>query len=708
MGGTLNYGRNINNQIGTDYTIDDQTKKSSSTSATSTPTLDGMFVVTASRGIPNKFLKNLTKANAYAMFGEFTEKNGMQALACQRHLDLGLTATILRLDDGGKVANYHPKITFGAETATVYLLGGKLYNVTAGQVGDGTFDEVLESLDMTGTEFLADAVSIEIPVLRGTLEDGFIPDVEDEDDLRVKAAALYAETAGVLGIKNRSIVPFVFHSPGAGKYGNKVALNFNNVFSIRNYVQTRTLVVNDAITGKNTTYSAVSLVPDKLDGDGIVMYVGDKLKDKVVINDYLGDLNVRMLTDDTNRDGLVEAFAEYYTALMAALNTLKTTNADELIAGTGGVVGLGDKLQAAIDTYTALLEDVEGGDIHPWQILGWNGKTIYDNAAGFNYIYLGSDVVKASTFLSGGDDGIVKGMRKFSYEYSVDGGTTTLEDLYIKVFRGEVDERILDYGEVESVLTYDLDYTTAIRKQLQVLISHGKNTRGDMTVIGGMNSTIDDLDTAIEFAKATKRYGSKHFGGTENAEIYDTNLSKTYRVNSAFLMIDALAAWFFGDRKNSVSDYGLNPNIREGSLRPKIFKSDDINALYAYDYNTIKKVDGVYRFRSQMLGDYGSTSKMKELSNGINFNFLMKETHFSIDRHSKGTGETSLNTIKEKIARDLVDFGKYFESTPIVTLSYADDDAEARGEADLNVEVAMGGSIKKYNVKFIITNANAA
>ena len=224
-------------------------------------------------------------------------------------------------------------------------------------------------------------------------------------------------------------------------------------------------------------------------------------------------------------------------------------------------------------------------------------------------------------------------MRKFSYDQSVDGGTTKLEDLYIKVFKGELDERILDYGEVESVLTYDLDYPTNIRKQLQALVSHGKNTRGDMIVIGGINATVADLDTAIEFAKATKRYGSKHFSGTENAEIYDTNLSKTYRVNSAFLMIDALAAWFFGDRKNAVSDYGLNPNIREGSLRPKIFKTDDINALYAYDYNTIKKVDGVYRLRSQMLGDYGSTSKMKELSNGINFNFLMKETHFSIDRH---------------------------------------------------------------------------
>lgn len=50
--GTLNYGRNVNNQIGTEYTIDDQTKRTSSTSSTSTPTLDGLFIITASQRYP--------------------------------------------------------------------------------------------------------------------------------------------------------------------------------------------------------------------------------------------------------------------------------------------------------------------------------------------------------------------------------------------------------------------------------------------------------------------------------------------------------------------------------------------------------------------------------------------------------------------------------------------------------------------------------
>ena len=703
--GTLNYGRNVNNQIGTEYTIDDQTKRTSSTSSTSTPTLDGLFIITASRGIPNRFFKNLSAANAFALFGELTEKHGKQALACQRHLDLGLTATIMRIDDGGSIANYLPKITFGSKLKDVYLLNGKLYNVTSAQVNDGSFDSILETLDMTGAEFLTSATVINIPVMFGTVADGIVEAATDEDDILTKAAALYAETAGTNGIKNRTIVPFVFHAPGAGKYGNKVNLVFNDVFSIRKGIQTRTLVVNDTTTSKSTTYSAVSLVPDRLDENDIVMYVGDKLKDKIVINDYLGDLNVRMLTDDTNKDGLVEAFAEYYTALLAALKTIIDTNAAKLLASTGGDSELGPKVQAAINKYTLLLEDIEDGDIHPWHILGWDGNSIYENAQGYNCIYLTSDVVKASTFLTGGDDGLVKGMRKFSYDHKPAGATKSIGDVYVSVLKGEVDENLLDINEVESIVTYDVDYPTNIRKQLQTLTAHGKNTRGDITVIGGMADSISDLDTAMEFAKSNKLYGSKYWRATENAEIYDSNLSKTYRVNGAFLMIDALAAWFFGDRKNAVTDYGLNPNIRDGSIRPKIFKTDDINTLYALDCNTIKKVDGVYRFRTQMIGDFGSTSKMKELSNGINFGFLMKATHQSIERHSKGTGEASLNAIKEKIARDLVDFGKYFESTPSVTLSYADDDAEARGEADLNVEVAMGGSIKKYNVKFIITNA---
>lgn len=139
----------------------------------------------------------------------------------------------MRIDDGGSIANYLPKITFGSKLKDVYLLDGKLYNVTSAQVNDGSFDSILDTLDMTGAEFLTNATVINIPVMFGTVADGIVDSATDEDDILTKAAALYAETAGTNGIQNRTIVPFVFHAPGAGKYGNKVNLVFNDVFSIR-------------------------------------------------------------------------------------------------------------------------------------------------------------------------------------------------------------------------------------------------------------------------------------------------------------------------------------------------------------------------------------------------------------------------------------------------------------------------------------------
>ena len=105
---------------------------------------------------------------------------------------------------------------------------------------------------------------------------------------------------------------------------------------------------------------------------------------------------------------------------------------------------------------------------------------------------------------------------------------------------------------------------------------------------------------------------------------------------------------------------------------------------------------------------YGSNSKLKELHNAINFCYLIKETHFSLERNNSGTGETGLNSIKEKISKDLAVFSKYFDQAPTVTLNYADDDAAARGEAQLGIVVYMSGTVKKFDITFTVKSSTSS
>lgn len=714
----LNFGFDANRTIGIDYTIDDQTLNVASTSTSTTPILDAFFIIHASQGIPRKAFKNLTEANAKVLFGELTDKHGMQALACKQHLSLGLTATIMRIDEGGTIANSYPIINFTSALKEVYVYGGEAYNVTETQVKDGTFDVVLETLDITSTYFLANAKKVKLPVLNGIVSSSSLVGAEDEDSILTNAAALYAEAAGSNGIKNRTIVPGVFYCPGAGKYGNKIKVSFTDALTIRNTVQTKLMMVYNGITETTTTYSAISLVQDKLDENNIALFVGDKLRDKKVINDYNGDLNLRYAIDDTNREGLIEAFAEYYQALSdyivnaIAVNSAKITAADPNDPGDSALEGVLTALKTTVDSMYELVYD---GTRHPFQILGLDGNSIYGSvsgetygAKGFNMISLDSDLLGTSFALTNGDDGIVKNMRTFSYEKENTAKTKTIADLYVEALEGTIDSNVLDIEEVESVLTYDVDYPAKVRTALLNFIKHGVNTRGDIVAIGGGATSIADYDSALEYAKAVKNTTGKYHLTIPNAEIYDSTLYKTYRVNGAFLLIDALAAWYNGDRKSPVSDYGMNPNIREGSLRPKVIKSDLQSELKSYDANLIKKVDGVYRLRSQLVQLYGSNSKLKELGNLINFCYLIKEVHLSLNRNTSSSGTTGLTAIKEKISKDISDFSKYFDAAPTVTVAYADDDAEARGEASLGITTYMSGTVNKWNITFTVKNSSSS
>ena len=701
----LNYGRSSN--IGINYTIEDNTKLTSNETTTSeVNTLDGLFVIHADKGVPNKTFTKMTLANFLAEFGEVNaKKHGLQAAACYKLLSLGHTASVCRLDKGAKIANLYPQLEFTATEEEVYIYKGKLFNITEAGIDAGDFDDVLEVLDVTGTTFKAEAKKVTVPTMVGSVSVNNFANVTDTADFAVQAAALYEESAGALGVKNRTIVPFVMHAPGGGLWGDKISGALGSAITLRNTVPTKSLVIS--YNGKAiNNYSGIGLVPDISDDLGIQLYLGAKLRDKQVITNYTGDLHLRMIHDNTNENGFEEAFIEYYTVLIAKLKTLKEENITA-VAGGAGDADLTSALDLAIATYETLLAKIDAGDIHAFQMINWTGKSVFANALGYNLVHLFNSILPDSFTLKGGDNGLVKGMRKFDYDYT--DGTTKLADLYESYFKFEVDPDLRDISLVRPSIAFNFDYPNKVRTALINATKHeGEGLRGDIMVVGGAPNTIKTVDEALEYAKAVKMSGGKYLTVLESCEVYDSVQNKNMEVSAVYPLLNAISAWYIGGRRNPWTDYPLG-DIIHGSVYPRVPLSSDQTKLYGYDINTLKYVDGSYRLRTQTTMEYGYVSKLKEAHNQFNFCELIKDTHFAIEKHQKGVSEeTTLTSIQENIAKELEGYAAFFQGAPTVSIFYADSDAEARGEADLEVSVNMFGTVKTYNTKFIVNSATSS
>lgn len=701
----LKYGRSSN--IGINYVIEDNTKLTSSETTTSeVQTLDALFVIHADKGVPNKTFTKMTLANFLAEFGEVTaKKHGIQAAACYKLLTLGHTASVCRVDEGAKISNLYPELTFTASEEEVYIYGGKLFNVTAAQIDAGDFDAILEELDITGTTFKATAKKVSVPVMSADVAVKNLTDVTDTADFAVQTAALYTEGAGTLNIKNRTIVPFVMHAPGGGLWGDKISGAFGSAITLRNTVPTKSLVISYNSKAINN-YSGIGLVPDISDELGIQLYLGAKLRDKTTITNYIGDLHLRMTHDRTNENGFEEALIEYYTELLAKLETLLTDNIAAVTAGSGDA-DLNPLLQNAITTYTTLLDKIDAGDVHPFQLINWDGNAIFTNALGYNLVYATGSILPDSFTLKGGDNGTVKGMRKFDYDYKNASGKA-VGDLYESYFKFEIDPDLRDISLVRPSITFNFDYPNKVRTALIEATKHaGEGLRGDIMVVGGAPGTIKTVDEAVEYAKAVKMSGGKYLTVLESCEVYDAIQNKNMEVSAIYPLLNAISAWYIAGRRNPWTDYPLG-DIVYGSVYPRVPLSSDQTKLYNYDINTLKYVDGSYRLRTQTLMEYGYVSKLKEAHNQFNFCELIKDTHFAIEKHQKGVSEeTTLTSIQENIGKELEGYSAYFQGAPTVSIFYEDADAEARGEADLEVAANMFGTVKTYNTKFIVNSATS-
>jgi len=702
----MNYVYNTPGQRGINYKITDKSKVVT-TPASDVETFDGFFIIHTDKGPVNTIYPKLTYAQLVDVFGDINpEKHGFHTLAAYNFANSGNTVTVIRVDKDAKLANMTTKIKLTAVEKEVLIYKGTILNVSEADVTAGMHNEITNALGISNASLLAGAKKITIPVYVGETEYVSIPGMAGKNELISALNAGVIEAAGQFGLQDVTVYPFAFIAEGEGKWGNKIQVQFTADEALTAGVPTKSVSIKyDDVTASE--YSTVTLVPNVSDEYGIMLHLGTKLSDKVVLNSKKGDLNLKLISEDANNTALEEAIINYYKVLLETLTT-KVTAETAKDPGDQDLV-LVEYLNQAVEKYTSVYEKLIDGDITPLELFKYNGTTPFTVANSYNLISLNNALVQQKFKLLNGKDGLVEGMRKFNFNKSItiDTKTTTLEDLYVEVFDGKTDKQISSWNYVTSVVTFDIDFPIKIKQAIERFTKHGTGLRGDIVAIGGAFSAMTDITHLEDFNKSFSPKSFKYFLLAESCEVKDTRLNKTIRVPMALPLIDTLTSWYNGNRRNPITDYSI-PSIIANSVMPKILTSDEVNRVLALDLNIVYEVAGTYKLYSQNTSYVGQDSRLKELHNSINFAYLIKDAHIALRKYGTGLSETSnLRYIQEKLTDALSHHSAWFESAPVVTVGYKDEEAQLRGQVSVTVTVNMFGTIKSFDLEFIVDNAAA-
>ena len=703
----MNYVYNTPGQRGINYKITDKSKVVTSPAA-DVETFDGFFIIHTEKGPVNTIYPKLTYAQLVDVFGDINpEKHGLHTLAAYNFANAGNTVTVIRVDKDAKLANMTTKIKLTALEKEVLIYKGTIINASEADITAGMHNEIANALGISNATLIAGAKKITLPIYVGETTYESLPNIAGKNELIAALNAGVIEAAGQFGLQNVTIYPFAFIAEGEGKWGNKVQVQFTADETLTAGVATKNVTIkyDDDITSE---YSSVTLVPNVSDEYGIMLNLATKLNDKVVINNKKGDLNLKLISEDANTEAFEEAIINYYIVLLETLAVKKT--AEEAKDPDDKDLVLIEYIEKAIEKYTIIYEKVLDGDITPLELFKYNGTSPFEVTESYNLISLNQPIVQNRFKLMNGKDGLVEGMRKFNFNKSMvtSGGTTvTLEDLYVDVYDAKIDKSISSWNYVTSVVTFDIDFPIKIKQAIDRFTKHGTGLRGDIVAIGGAFSVSTDISHLTDFNKSFGPKSFKYFLLAESCEVKDTRLNKTIRVPMALPLIDTLTSWYNGNRRNPVTDYSI-PSLIANSVMPKILTSDEVNTVLGMDLNIVYEVAGTYKLYSQSTSYVGQDSRLKELHNAINFAYLIKDAHVALRRYGTGLSETSnLRHIQEKLTDALSAHGAWFESAPVVTVGYKDDEAQLRGQVSVTVTVNMFGTIKSFDLEFIVDNAAA-
>lgn len=691
---------------GISYTITDKTQQTA-TAATTLETFDALGIIHTDKGIPNKIISKLTYDQLVLLCGEITaEKHGLHTYALYKHAELGNTVSVCKIDHGAKLANINTKLDFTPVEQEVLLYNGYIINAPIADFDSGLMNDLLEVMGVSLATFKTNVKTITIPVYEGATAYETFAGTTSHDDIVLAMNQGLSETAGSFGLKKVALYPLAIAATGGGKWGNKIQFVFTSTESLTNGVPTKSVSIKYG-DNEASAYTTVGLVPNKSDEYGIQLYLKSKMDDKSIISSMKGDLNAKIITEEANDEALEEMFIEYYTVLIAKLEELKTVESAKATGDIDNVL-LG-YLTSAVTKYTDILQNLEDADVHPLEMIQWDGNTPFKTIGSYNLISLDGGLLQNKFKLIGGADGLVNGMRKFDINrsyVSASGETVVLADLYANFYDGTIDKTLFDYSYVPSVITYDIEYPVKVKNAIVRCTKHASGKRGDIVAVGGAFKSITDIEGLSDFHKSFNPQGFKYFLTAESCEIKDSTLNKNIRVPMVIPLIKALTNWYNGNRKNPVSDQAL-VDVIDNTIQPKIITSDEMNTVLDMDLNITFEVSGVHRLYAQAMSYVGEESRLKELHNAINFCYLIKDVHVALKKYASSLSSTSnLRNIQEKVNSEISGHSAWFESAPSVTLGYKDNEAELRGQVSIVIKISMYGTIREFNIDFQVDNAN--
>lgn len=560
-------------------------------------------------------------------------------------------------------------------------------------VEEGDFDSLID-----GSKELFPMRKIELSTYKLGFEIRNEEDLNTPGELDVIASGIQKSDFDRLDDGDKIILPlFGWAALGRGKWGNNLRASFTPINKEFGQHQGFRYQLMNLAKGEMIDSYEVSHVPD-LSENGIPVNlpgVVSNFSNKSAMSFYEDDYN---LFDDL--------FIEMVDNL---INELMINNEyNEL-----------DDLISDLETQKERAEREENCYLDNMELFG----DMFGDNDEFNML-IPNEPLTEVTF-SGGDEGTLKWMRNFDWDYTVykeehvdedgvtyetfhkeqnDAGTREphkpIIEMYEDLYSGVKNRTIMDLQEVDGDLFLDVGYPDSIKNSIAGLINMN---RQDLAFLSGIPTNVKDLEMLDLWHTVTQVSSSHNEQVTkigQTCEWRDDN-GDIHRVPiSALLYLNLIDHFSSGYDEPFAGQNVVISGVQPGTMLPDVNSPQDREDMQQMNFNVvIEDENDNYILDGQRTNYFGGYSRLAEFFNiPIKGRIMKTAIPFLESRKHLLDTPDNVEDVRSDLYTVLSDFyGSKVKNIDVVA-GFQNEQAELRGDVTIKLYVDFYGSIKRYRL----------
>lgn len=490
------------------------------------------------------------------------------------------------------------------------------------------------------------------------------------------------------------VMPFLaLMSNGRGKYGNNIEIAIEKSSQIVKCAEKPYSVYNMAMIDRSTN-TVIDKYPfthgrDVYDANGMSYNIGDLLdefntqflhRQYTDSIDKFDDVFVTMLEDI---GGQIKTIMEDATTPVPELEVLYTK-----IMDFKTIYEANDNTIPAfnlIDPFGSLAE-IDG-----------ENESIFASI-----LEMPSDRIIA-TKLAMGDDGYLKKMKRFDWDFQTEiAGTTVkvVEDLYKKFYQGVITEDIFDYNRCPADYVQDPDFPLSVKMAIDQLCSN--ENRLDVTYIMNAPTAIQRIDELKVLNKSFTADNINRFKFVNAGLTRDANSMKWLLTTVSGALTPILTSFFRSSLAPIASRY--IDSFKDRSVTMLMNNQTDKGWCYSNDWSYITEMPDGYMLDGAAGSFKGYDHPAKELYNMLLGNRLIRDVMNYLEKNRHKLQSISLATFVKEVNEIVLKPYQNKGLTCSFKMGYANDRDRKAGTVTDELYIEGPRTNKRHNLLIRLGN----